>query len=264
MNSSRKFIGIGIISNIAMLFGGINLYLNDRLRAELKNVIEENKLKQTLKEAHGRSAKRFDHINGRIEVRNKINGYRRVLTSYAEGITLETGCGTGRNFIHYKPHHNVIAVDYSNEMLSRAAKKKDCEDNEDGTTNEVSCKNIQLKNVDCEELDKHFGKGSFDSIVDFMNMQAYCNPELVLAQMKYVLKDKGKLIIMCRGESEYALINMFYKIFYPSTLMKHGLDYCRNWDDFLLKDPELDCIYNTRRNYGKTYLYVFELNKKDI
>lgn len=260
-SQSKIIITKGFIANIFLLFGAVNLYLNDRLRAELRKIISENRLREHLKDAHCRSAKKYDYRQGRIEARNRINSYRRVLTSYATGRILETGCGTGRNFTYYKPSDEVLAVDYSDEMLSFAHQKYNQEDNEDGTENHVKCRNIKIRNLDVLEMDKLIEADSFDTVIDIMNMEAYYDTTKALLNIKRVLKNGGKLIVMCRGESSNIFIAKFYQIFYYTTMMKNGVDLTRNWDEFLLKDQELKCLYKERKNWGKTYLYIFELNK---
>ena len=229
----------------------------------MTGVMDENKLREHLKEAHSRCAQKYDYRQGRIEARNRINSYRKILTSYTSGKVLETGCGTGRNFTFYKPSDDVTAIDYSEAMLEFARRKYKEEDNEDGTLNIVKCRNIKISNIDCLEMSKLLENNSFDTVIDFMNMEAYFSPEQALENMKYVLKDGRKLIIMCRGLSSNPVIAKFYQIFHYTSMMKYGVNYTRNWDDLFLKDKELKCLYKERKNYGKTYLYIFELNKSN-
>lgn len=264
LNSRPFYIGKGFLFSLGLFFGSVTLFLNDKLRNDLERLKLEKRFKEELKRIHSNSSSRYDKIYGRIEVRNKINKYRKILTSYAVGRILEPGCGTGRNFVNYKENDEVVAVDYSNEMLELSNKKLSNKSTGDGKDTSIICKNIQLSNVDCEELIKSFGENTFDSVVDIMNFQAYYNPEEVLRNIKGVLKNNGKLIVICRGESSFFPIKFFYNIYYPTTRMRYGLDYTRNWDDFFLPDKELNCIYKERKNFGKTYLYVFELNKNKV
>lgn len=261
-----SILSYGIIFNLAAFFGGVSLYLNDKLRSDLEYIVKNNQLKETLHSIHSKSANRYDKFYGRVEARNKINKYRKILTSYSGEDILETGCGTGRNFCFYKEFQNVTAIDYSDEMLNYSKKVLESKEvnNGEGSNNEIKCRNINLKNVDCEELAKEFGENKFDSIVDIMNFQAYNNPELVLENMKKVVKNKGKLIIICRGISEYLLIDFFYNIYKPTTIMRYGVDYTKNWKEFFSKDKELKCLYEDRKNFGKTYLFIFEVNKLNL
>jgi ubiquinone/menaquinone biosynthesis C-methylase UbiE len=228
------YIGTGIILNLAALFGGVTLYLNDKLRSDIKKLKEDKTEKEYLKKIHSNSASRYDKFYGRVEVRNKINGYRKILTSYSEGRVLETGCGTGRNFCFYKNNQNVIAVDYSDEKLGIASQKlanKEHKNNE-GILPFSITSNIDLQHTDCENLVEEFGENSFDSVVDMMNMQAYANPDKVLEQIKKVTKNNGKIIILTRGQSTNFLINYFYKVYFPTVYMRYGVDYSRNWDEY--------------------------------
>lgn len=260
--SYRSFhIGAGFIVNLTALFGGVTLYLNDKLKADIDRIKEEDGMKKELLRIHQNSSSRYDKFYSRIEVRNKINKYKKILTSYSEGKILETGCGTGRNFTNYKQTDDVLAIDYASKMLEISNEKITNKSGGQGSNNDIVCDNIKLANYDCEELIKEIGENKFDTVIDFMNMQSYSNPELVLSNIKGVLKNKGKLIVICRGLSDYYLINMFYKVYAPTTIMRYGVDYSRNWDELFLNDKELKCMYKERKNYGKTYLYMFELNK---
>jgi SAM-dependent methyltransferase len=263
-SKSTFYMGYGLVLNLGALFTGVSLYLNDKLRADLERIKGENRVKEHLREVHNRSAPRYDKFYGRVEIRNKINSYRKILTSYAIGDILETGCGTGKNFSFYKKTDKVIAVDYSEDMLEIANNKLLDKSAGDGDFNKINCDNITLCNLDCENLTKEFGKEKFDTVIDIMNFQAYIeDPEKKLDNFKSVVKNKGKLIILCRGQSEFILINFFYKIFRPTTIMKYGVEYSTNWDELFLGDDELKCLYRERKNLGKTYLYVFEVNKKN-
>lgn len=264
MYKSGIYIGTGMMASIGCLFLGVTSYLNENLRGELKRIQEEENYKECLLKIHNNLAKRYDKFYRRVEARNRINSYRKILTSYTEGKILETGCGTGLNFSYYKENDDVTAVDYSDKMLEIGTKKlKDPNYKEDGLkTIDITCKNINLLNVDCEELEKTFGKNKFDTVVDFMNMQAYANPDKVLKNIKSVLKNKGKLLMICRGESDNSIISLFYRFYLPTTIMRYGADYTKNWDNLFLNDSELKCVYKQRKNYGKTYIYMFELNKQ--
>lgn len=264
--SKKSVLPYGIMFNLAALFGGVSLYLNDKLRSDLEYIVKNNQLKETLYSIHNKSANRYDKFYGRVEARNKINKYRKILTSYSGDEVLETGCGTGRNFCFYKKNQNITAIDYSDNMLNVAKNVLDTKkvNNGEGSDNDIICENINLQNVDCEELAKTFGENKFDSIVDIMNFQAYYNPELVLENMKKVVKNNGKIIIICRGISEYLLIDFFYSIYKPTTIMRYGVDYSKNWKEFFNKDKDLKCLYEDRKNFGKTYLFIFEVNKTNI
>ena len=52
---------------------------------------------------HEKSAESYDKNIEHRELSNKMNTYRRVLLSYAEGKVLEVGVGTGRCLKFYDP-----------------------------------------------------------------------------------------------------------------------------------------------------------------
>ena len=261
--SKSIYIGYGIILNIGCIFGGVTLYLNDTLRKQMRDYKAENKLKEQLKKIHSGSAERYDKFYNKVEARNKINLYRKIMTSYTYGEILETGCGTGKNFVFYKPDQKILAIDYSQEMLDKANLKiiSGKENEGEGSNTDITCKNITLANYDVEENILLLGENRFDCVVDFMNLQAYANPNKAIENISKVLKDKGKLIVICRGRSTNSAINLFYSVFLPTTLMRYGVNYTNDWEEFFSQYSNLKCLYKERKNWGKTYLFLFENNK---
>ena len=42
-----------------------------------------------------------------------------------------------------------------------------------------------------------------------------------------------------------------------------GCEYNVKWNEVFENDPDFEIIFKSRKNYGKTYLYILKLNKKD-
>jgi ubiquinone/menaquinone biosynthesis C-methylase UbiE len=75
-------------------------------------------------ETHDKIAEKYDEDNKAREFSNKFPRYRRALLSYADGRTLELGCGTGLNLAFYPRHvKELTAVDWSAQMLMQAMTK---------------------------------------------------------------------------------------------------------------------------------------------
>ncbi len=254
----KKFIGVSFLFYIGAFFGGINLYLNDKLRAEMEGIIKAERKKEELKIIHERVAPSYEKKTENLEVRNQFNKYRRILVSYAKGKVLECGVGTGRTLEFYKSDADLIGIDYSAKMLEIAKHRID--NRELHNINKDS--KIVLTNMDCEHLKDKFPENYFDSVVDINNFQAYHDYKKVYDGIKFVLKDEGLFLFMARGESNFFLIRDFYKIFLPCIFMRKGQDLTINWSELIEKDKDWEILHKERKNYGKTYIYILKLKKK--
>ena len=76
---------------------------------------------------HESTAEKYNDLVAKREFSNKLERYRRVLLSYAEGNVLECGVGTGKTLAHYD-HSQIksfIGIDWSSNMLLKAFEKID-------------------------------------------------------------------------------------------------------------------------------------------
>lgn len=217
--AKKKLLGLNFFAYMALFFGWVNLYLNDKLRADMEKVEESGARKDKLKEIHQRNAGSYEKKTNFFEVRNQINRYRRIMLSWAKGRVLDVGIGTGRNLEFYKSDVNeLICVDYSSKMLEQAIEKY--ENREEFRIKDL---NAKFSLMDAEEM--NLEDDSFDCVVDFLNMQSYNDYNLVIKNIKRVLKDQGTFIVAARGESSYFLFKDFYKMFKPYFFMKQGFIY---------------------------------------
>ena len=255
--SRKRFIGFSFVFYLGAFYGGINLYLNDKLRAEMESALKSGRKKEELKIIHDRLAGPYEKKTEKFEGRNQFNKYRRVLISYAKGKTLELGVGTGRSFEFYKDDADIIGIDYDAKMLEQAKQKLD---EREGSNINPNAK-IVLTKMDCEELIQIFPADYFDTVVEFNNFHCYNDYEKVYSGIKHVLKDQGIFLFLARGESTYRPLQDFYKMFRPFVFMKFGMNLTNNWSDLIENDKDWEILYKQRKNYGRTYLYVLKLNK---
>ena len=89
LKTRKKHIGISFLFYIGAFYGGINLSLNDKLRAEMETILNSGRKKEEMKIIHDRLASSYEKKTEKREVRNQFNRYRRVLISYAKGQVLE-------------------------------------------------------------------------------------------------------------------------------------------------------------------------------
>lgn len=94
--------------------------------------------------------------------------------------TLEIGAGTGLNFKHYPNCRNAVASEISLKMLEVAKKKK---------TN-----TINLVQADAENLP--FPDDYFDAAFATLVFCSIPKPEKAFAELRRVLKAKGKIILL--------------------------------------------------------------------
>lgn len=214
--AKKKLIGFSFFGYLGMFFGWVSLYLNDKLRADMEEVEKNGLRKDKFKEIHQRNAGSYEKKTDFFEFRNQINKYRRILLSFAQGRVLELGVGSGRSLEFYKSDvRELVCIDYSSKMLDQAIEKYENKDEF-----RIKQDNVNFSLMDAENM--AFEQNSFDCVVEFMNLHCYNDYNLVIQNIKRVLKDKGILIVLARGESSYMLIRDFYKIFKPFFYMKHG------------------------------------------
>lgn len=260
MNTRQKFIGISFLGYLGAAYTCVYIYLNDKLRVEMNNAIKEGNKKQELFEIHERMAGSYEKKTENFEFRNQFLKYRRILISYAKGRVLELGVGTGRSLEFYKDDTSeIIAIDYSNKMLDQAKNKLD--DREEHRI--LPNTNIKLIKMDCEDIVKHFGENSFDSVVDINNFHSYNDYEKVYSNIKQVLKNDGILLFLARGESDFFFLRDFYRFFKPFIFMKLGQDLSTNWTNLIENDKDWEILYKKRKNYGRTYIYILKLKKNN-
>ncbi len=257
-NTRKKFLGASFFIYLGGFYGGINLLINDKLRADMEKILEKQIKKKKLHEIHDLMAANYEKKTDNFEFRNQYNKYRRILYSYAKGRCLEVGVGTGRSLEFYKSDVSLIAIDYSKKMLEFAKEKL-----EDREIYRIPKNlNCELMNIDGEAMEKEFGENHFDTIVDFNNFHSYCNPDIIYNNIKKVLKPEGVFIFHARGESDFQFIRDFYKMFRPTFFMRRGQDVTQNWSNYFEKDDDWEILYKNRKNYGRTYIYIIKLKSK--
>jgi ubiquinone/menaquinone biosynthesis C-methylase UbiE len=102
--------------------------------------------------------------------------WRRWLVAGARGLTLDVGCGTGRNLPLYAPGARVIGLEPSWATLQRARRR---------------APGIPLVQGRVEALP--FGNGAFDTVVSGLVFCSVSDPRRGLAEVKRVLRADGRL-----------------------------------------------------------------------
>jgi ubiquinone/menaquinone biosynthesis C-methylase UbiE len=123
--------------------------------------------------------------------------FRRLAVSHASGDTLEVGVGTGNNIPHYSSSLEVTAIDFSPGMIQKAAQKKE----------RLGTDNIRILRMDVEQL--AFPDNTFDTSISTFVFCTVPNPLHGLAELRRVLKPRGKAIFLEHMKSRNPFINLF-------------------------------------------------------
>lgn len=146
--------------------------------------------KQTerIKKRYDRLAAVFDYMNHMIR-----DSWRKDLVGDLSGRILEVGVGTGANLPFYSTGAHVTGIDFSPNMLEKAAEKiAKCE------------ATITLKEMDIEALD--FPDDTFDVIVSTCVFCSVPNPVKGFKELRRVVKPKGKIVMLEHMRSENEVI----------------------------------------------------------
>jgi ubiquinone/menaquinone biosynthesis C-methylase UbiE len=139
--------------------------------------------------------------------------------SVIKGDVLEVGAGTGINLKYYNAEAKIIALDWSNEMVSQA---------------QFKVKKYNLDNIkeiivgDIQKLSDYFDPESFDYVTSSCVFCSVPNPISGLKEVSKVLKPSGKLIQIEHGLSTIKPINIWLRIFDPYTSKRLGFHINRN------------------------------------
>ena len=102
--------------------------------------------------------------------------WREWLVAGAGGLTLDVGCGTGRNLPRYAAGIRVVALDPAWDSLQRARRRAPY---------------VRLVQASVEALP--FSDGTFDTVVSGLVFCSVGDPRRGLAEVKRVLRPDGRL-----------------------------------------------------------------------
>lgn len=103
---------------------------------------------------------------------------------------LDVGVGTGLTLPLYPPDCEVVGIDLSREMLTRASKKVE----EQGLTH------VSLLEMDAQQLS--IADNSFDHVLATFVISVVPDPVRTIGEMKRVLRPEGSLVIVNHFQNE--------------------------------------------------------------
>jgi phosphatidylethanolamine/phosphatidyl-N-methylethanolamine N-methyltransferase len=113
--------------------------------------------------------------------RNRVVDYINT----RQGRVLEVGVGTGLSLRRYRPHLEIVGVDFSGEMLAKARDK---------VARERLDHVKELREMDARSLD--FPDEQFDTVTAMYLVSVVPEPERVAAEMARVCKPGGEVVIV--------------------------------------------------------------------
>lgn len=163
---------------------------------------------------YDRIAKYYDWLESLME-KGLMEKWRQNVWQLAKGKILEVGVGTGRNIPFYPEHCQIIAIDFSQKMLERAAKKAT-----------LLHKQVDLRFMDVQNL--QFADHTFDTIITTCVFCSVPDPIAGLKEIRRVCKPHGQIIMLEHVRSEKPLIGRLMDLFNPIVVRMIGANINRN------------------------------------
>lgn len=187
----------------------------------------ENKATEIAKRRYNRIAPLYDLMEGLVE-RSRYRQWRELLWSKVEGTRiLEVGVGTGKNFPYYPPGAEIIAIDFSERMLTRARERAERE--------KVK---VHLQPMDVQNLE--FADNTFDTVVASFVFCSVPDPICGLREVERVCKQGGKVALLEHILSANRILAWLMNLVNPLVVRMVGANINRR----------------TMENMGKTNLVV--------
>ncbi|WP_080875945.1 class I SAM-dependent methyltransferase [Oceanobacillus timonensis] len=187
--------------------------------------------------------KKFDKQAEKYDKRRKndpLYRFRKRIFQETAGNVLEVAIGSGLNFPFYRRDIELTGVDFSSEMLKRAAY----------AAKDYPFQTTLIQN-DVERLD--LNENSFDTIISSTSFCAYQEPVGVLNKFQKWCKPDGKILMLEHGISENKLLAGMQKMVDPLALKAVGCHQNRNISAIIEKS-DVNLIREERYLAGSLYL----------
>ncbi|OLS01962.1 class I SAM-dependent methyltransferase [Tissierella creatinophila] len=161
-----------------------------------------------IRKRYDRVSKVYDLFEKPMEVMS-LKKWRLEVTKDLKGKVLEVGVGTGKNIPYYPDNLDIIAIDFSDKMLSRAREK----------AKKIN-KKVELIQMDAQNMD--FPDNTFDMIFTTCVFCSVPDPIKGLKEIRRVCKPDGKIIMIEHVRSEGKVLGLIMDIFNPITVNLYG------------------------------------------
>jgi ubiquinone/menaquinone biosynthesis C-methylase UbiE len=138
--------------------------------------------------------------------------YRRERFGDVEGRVLDVACGTGTNFRYLPDDVEIVGIDISSEMLSKAEQN-------------LSQLDVagSLQRMDAQELE--FPDDSFDTVISSLSTCTFPDPVAALQEMERVCKPAGTIRLVEHGRSDVSLLARYQEWRADAHYAKAGCDW---------------------------------------
>jgi phosphatidylethanolamine/phosphatidyl-N-methylethanolamine N-methyltransferase len=145
-----------------------------------------------------------------------FKGWRKKCWEQVQGHhILEVGVGTGKNFDYYPTDARITAIDFSEEMLKRAAEKK--------TRKNIA---VDLHLMDVQSLP--FADNSFDTVVATFVFCSVPSPVKGLKELYRVCRSGGQVILLEHVLSSKPVLAAVMNFINPAVVALVGANINRN------------------------------------
>ncbi len=166
--------------------------------------------------------KRYDRIAPYFEGMEAVmeglffRNWRKRLWAKVEGHhILEVGVGTGKNFDYYPKDARITAIDFSEQMLKQAAKKRDRKN-----------VNVELELMDVQSL--YFADNSFDTVICSFVFCSVPSAAKGLKELYRVCKPGGQVLLLEHVISSNPVIAAVMNLLNPVVVALVGANINRN------------------------------------
>ncbi|MGZ4995874.1 MAG: class I SAM-dependent methyltransferase [Methylobacter sp.] len=142
--------------------------------------------------------------------------WRKRLWAKVEGHhILEVGVGTGKNFDYYPKDARITAIDFSEQMLKQAQKKRDRKN-----------VNVELELMDIQSL--YFADNSFDTVICSFVFCSVPLPVKGLKEVYRVCKPGGQVLLLEHVVSSNSVVAAVMNLLNPVVVRLFGANINRN------------------------------------
>lgn len=175
---------------------------------------------ETLTQKSEKIKKRYNRVSGIYDLMEApmekfAAKWREDITKEVYGKVLEVGVGTGKNIPYYPEDIEIVAIDFSQEMLARAKKKF-----------EGSRDNITFLEMDVQNLE--FEDNTFDSVLTSCVFCSVPLPMQGLKEIRRVCKPGGKIVMLEHVRSKKKLLGPVMDVLNPLPLYFYGANINRD------------------------------------
>lgn len=170
--------------------------------------LDLEKAARTVRRRYDRIAGVYDAFEGVVESLI-YRRWRRIVWDHVEGEpVLEVGVGTGKNLPYHPRDREIVAVDLSARMMSRAVQRA------------RDHRRLHFAQMDAQRLG--FPDASFDTVVATFVFCSVPDPEVGLGEIRRVLRPGGRLVLLEHVLSGIPGLRRFMRLVNPVVVRLTG------------------------------------------